>query len=87
MPSSGNWNIIAMYGRQILVGCFITAQIYSIYQSEVTFLQATDWAGASTVITLLRQGGVLIPSMIIFKNHYNSLGVLKGLFPEYCQFR
>ena len=69
---------IAMYGRQILVGCFITAPVYSIYQSAVTFLQATDWAGASTVITLLRQGGVLIPAMIIL----NALFGFRGLI--YC---
>ena len=69
---------IAMYGRQILVGCFITAPVYSIYQSAVTFLQATDWAGASTVITLLRQGGVLIPAMIIL----NALFGFSGLI--YC---
>ena len=69
---------IAMYGRQILVGCFITAPVYSIYQSAVTFLQATDWAGASTVITLLRQGGVLIPAMVIL----NALFGFSGLI--YC---
>lgn len=67
---------IAMYGRQILIGCFITAPIYSIYQSAVTFLQATDKAAASTVITLIRQGGVLIPAMIILNTLFGFSGLI-----------
>ncbi|MCR5417168.1 MAG: MATE family efflux transporter [Pseudobutyrivibrio sp.] len=69
---------IAGYGRQILVGCFITAPIYAIYQSSVTFLQATDWAGWSTAITLLRQGVVLIPAMLVL----NAIWGFSGLI--YC---
>jgi len=57
-------NIIG-YGRQIVIGCFITAPIYAIYQSSVTFLQATDCAIASTIITVMRQGVVLIPAMLV----------------------
>lgn len=30
---------------------------------------------------------LLLRLRALFKNHYNSFGVLKGLFPEYCQFR
>ncbi len=67
---------IAAYGRQILVGCFITAPIYAIYQSSVTFLQATDWAGASTVITLMRQGIILIPAMIILNLVFGFSGLI-----------
>ncbi len=67
---------IAGYGHQILVGCFITAPIYAIYQSSVTFLQATDFAGASTVITLLRQGGILIPAMIILNIVFGFSGLV-----------
>ena len=67
---------IAMYGRQILIGCFITAPIYSIYQSAVTFLQATDKAAASTLITLIRQGGVLIPAMIILNALFGFSGLI-----------
>ena len=67
---------IAMYGRQILIGCFITAPIYSIYQASVTFLQAIDQAGASTIITLLRQGVVLIPAMIILNAVFGFNGLI-----------
>ncbi len=71
-----NDDAIAVYGRQILVGCFITAPVYAIYQSSVTFLQATDWAAASTVITLLRQGLVLIPAMLILNALFGFTGLI-----------
>ncbi len=66
---------IAVYGRQFLVGCFITAPIYAIYQSSITFLQATDRAGWSTVVTLLRQGIILIPAVIFLNMIFGYKGV------------
>ena len=59
---------ILSYGKPILLGCFITAPVYGLYQSSATFLQATERPLASTVITLLRQGGLLIPAMLLL-NH------------------
>ncbi|MCR5452834.1 MAG: MATE family efflux transporter [Lachnospiraceae bacterium] len=67
---------IAGYGRKILIGCFITAPIYSIYQSAATFLQAIDCATESTVITLLRQGIVLIPAMIVLNMFFGFDGLV-----------
>lgn len=56
---------ILRYGKPILLGCFITAPVYGLYQSSATFLQATERPMSSTVITLLRQGGLLIPAMLL----------------------
>ncbi len=69
---------ILEYGRQILIGCFLTAPVYSIYQSAATFLQAIDCAPESTLITLLRQGLLLIPAMLVL----NALFGFQGLI--YC---
>ncbi len=49
----------------LLVGCMITAPFYGIYQMCCVYLQATDQALKSTVLTLLRQGIVLIPVMYL----------------------
>lgn len=56
---------ILAYGMPILLGCFITAPVYAIYQCAVTFLQATERPMPSTIITALRQGGLLIPIMYL----------------------
>lgn len=56
---------VAVYGRKMIVGCLLTAPIYAVYQTAVTFLQATECAGQSTFATLVRQGGALIPAMFI----------------------
>ncbi|MCR5770618.1 MAG: MATE family efflux transporter [Butyrivibrio sp.] len=64
------------YGRQILIGCFITAPIYAVYQSSVTFLQATDRAITSTIITIMRQGLILIPAMIVLNILFGFNGLI-----------
>ncbi|SFG02831.1 putative efflux protein, MATE family [Lachnospiraceae bacterium C7] len=64
------------YGRKIIFGCFITAPIYAIYQSAVTFLQATDSAKWSAIITVLRQGIILIPAMIILNMYWGFDGIV-----------
>ncbi len=51
--------------RVLLVGCMITAPFYGIYQMCCVYLQATDQAFKSTILTLLRQGIILIPIMYI----------------------
>ena len=56
---------IVSYGVPILLGCFITAPVYAIYQCSVTFLQAIERPMSSTIITILRQGGLLIPVMYL----------------------
>lgn len=56
---------ILSYGRPILLGCFVSAPIYGVYQCSVTFLQATERPLSSAIVTILRQGGLLIPVMIL----------------------
>ena len=58
---------IISYGRVILVGCFCTAPVYGIYQMAVTFLQAIEQPMWSTVITVLRQGGIIMPAMLLLE--------------------
>ena len=66
---------ILSYGRVILVGCFCTAPVYGIYQMAVTFLQATDRPMWSTVITILRQGAVIIPAMLLLNLLFGFQGI------------
>lgn len=66
---------VLKYGRVILVGCLCTAPIYAIYQSTVTFLQATERPFQSTLITLLRQGGILIPAMLLLNAFFGWQGL------------
>ncbi len=61
--------------RELIVGCLITAPVYGIYQMCCVYLQATDKAWSGTILTLLRQGIILIPAMYIL----NSLGGFSAL--------
>ena len=56
---------ILAYGKSILLGCFISAPVYGVYQCAVTFMQATERPLPSTAVTVLRQGGLLIPAMYL----------------------
>ncbi len=56
---------VLVYARRLLVGCLCTAPIYGIYEQSYAFLQAVDHAICGTVVTLLRQGIVLIPVMLL----------------------
>ncbi len=56
---------ILEYGKTLVVGCFITAPIYGLFQLSVNFLQATDRPMWSTILTVLRQGVIIIPAMLI----------------------
>ncbi|MCR4892754.1 MAG: MATE family efflux transporter [Lachnospiraceae bacterium] len=67
---------IVLFGREMIVGCLITAPVYAIYQTAVTFLQATEWAMWSTINTLLRQGIVLIPAMLILNAAFGFGGLV-----------
>ncbi len=67
---------IMFFGRKMIVGCLITAPIYAIYQTAVTFLQATEWAGWSTVVTLLRQGVILMPAMYMLNMIFGFNGLV-----------
>ncbi len=67
---------IHRFGRQMIVGCLITAPVYAIYQAAVTFLQATEWAIKSTFVTLLRQGGILIPAMLLLNMMFGFNGLV-----------
>ncbi len=66
---------VLAYAKKIMVGCLCTAPIYGIYVQAYCFLQAIDRAVYGTVVTLLRQGIILIPVMFIL----NLLGGLNAL--------
>ena len=66
---------ILSYGRVILIGCFCTAPIYGIYQMAVTFLQATDMPSWSIIITILRQGAIIIPAMLLLNKIFGFQGL------------
>ncbi len=63
------------YTNVMLVGCLCTAPIYGIYEQSYAFLQAIDRAVYGTIVTLLRQGIVLIPVMLLL----NKIGGFNAL--------
>lgn len=56
---------ILEYGKTLVFGCFCTAPIYGLFQLSVNFLQATERPFWSTALTLLRQGIIIIPAMLL----------------------
>ncbi len=56
--------VVLSFARKLIVGCMCTAAVYGLYEMCYAYLQAIDRAGWATVITLLRQGIVLIPVML-----------------------
>lgn len=56
---------ILEYGKTLVFGCFCTAPIYGLFQLSVNFLQATERPLWSTALTLLRQGIIIIPAMLL----------------------
>lgn len=69
---------ILEYGKTLVLGCFCTAPVYGLFQLAVNFLQATERPFWSTVLTILRQGIIIIPAMLIL----NYMAGFQGL--AYC---
>lgn len=66
---------ILEYGKTLVFGCFCTAPIYGLFQLSVNFLQATERPLWSTALTLLRQGIIIIPAMLLL----NYIAGFRGL--------
>ena len=69
---------VLVYADRILIGCLCTAAVYGLYETCAASLQALEQPLLSTITTLLRQGVVLIPMMLIL----NALFGYNGLI--YC---
>lgn len=71
---------ILFYADKLIIGCVATMSIYGIFQLCSVFLQSTEKSFQGTIVTLLRQGLVLIPVMILF-NHLFGFNGLIFVFP------
>ena len=69
---------VMVYAEKIIVGCLCTSVIYGLYQVCSTSLQAIEKPMWSTLVTISRQGAILIPVMLLL----NSLWGFDGLI--YC---
>ncbi len=67
---------VMIYAEKNIVGCLCTAVFFAIYQTCATSLQAIEKPLWSTIITLLRQGIVLIPSMFILNAFWGFDGLV-----------
>lgn len=56
---------VLSYADRMIVGCLCTAAVYGVFQISVTALQALEKPMQSTFITIMRQGIILIPAMLI----------------------
>lgn len=66
---------VMLYAEKFIIGCLCTSVVYGLYQVCSTSLQAIKRSMWSTVITILRQGVVLVPAMLLL----NKLFGLNGL--------
>ena len=55
---------VMVYAEKIIIGCLCTSVLYGLYQVCSTSLQAIDRPMWSTLITISRQGLIVIPVMI-----------------------
>lgn len=69
-----NMEVLA-YGQMMVIAAVITGPIVGLCNLSTSFLQSTDKAGHATLISVLRQGVILMPLLYIL----NSLAGLQGL--------
>lgn len=69
-----NPEVAVLGGRMIFAGC-LSGPVFGLFYLSTTFLQATERAALATVTSLLRQGIVLIPLLLLL----NTLAGLDGI--------
>ena len=67
---------VMVYAEKFIIGCLCTSVIYGLYQVCSTSLQAINRSMWSTVITILRQGVVLVPTMLVLNNLFGLDGLV-----------
>lgn len=67
---------ILYYANKLIIGCMATMSIYGMFQLASVFLQSTEKALQGTIVTLLRQGIILMPSMLILNKLFGFTGLL-----------
>lgn len=66
---------VASLAKRMLVASILAGPIYGLYQLETTYLQATQKAFASTLLSLLNKGIVYIPVMLLLNLKFGLFGI------------
>ncbi len=71
-----NDEALLVYGRKMVIGGLVTGPICGIYQLCTTFLQATGKVPYATVVSILRQGLMYIPVIMIMNIVFGLNGLI-----------
>ena len=64
------------YGKQIMLASLVTGPIYGIYQLCTTYLQATGKVSYATIVSVLRQGLIYIPILVLTNYLWEFTGLI-----------
>ncbi len=67
---------VLSYADRMIVGCLCTAAVYGVFQISATALQSLEKPMQSTIITIMRQGIILIPAMLILNTIWKFDGLI-----------
>ena len=70
---------VISYGRTFIVGSLLTGPVIGIYQLSSSFLQATGKVSYAMLVTLLRQGIILIPVLWIMNRYWGLTGIVYSM--------
>lgn len=66
---------VVSLAQKMLVASILSGPIYGLYQLETTYLQSTQKAFSSTVLSLLNKGLVYVPVMILLNLNFGLFGI------------
>ncbi len=66
---------VVSLAKKMLVASILSGPIYGLYQLETTYLQSTQKAFASTLLSLLNKGLVYVPVMILLNMKFGLFGI------------
>ena len=67
---------VIAYGRRFIIGALISGPIIGLYQLSNSFLQSTGKVSYAVVVSLLRQGIILVPVMLLMNSLWNLTGII-----------
>ena len=67
---------VMVYADKIIIGCLCTSAVYGLYQVCSTSLQAIKRPLWSTLVTVFRQGVILIPVMLVLNFWFEFQGLI-----------
>lgn len=70
-----NETIISL-GDTIVKVCVLTGPYFGLFYLCTSFLQATNQPGKAIAVSLLRQGVILLPLMLLLNHYFGFLGIL-----------